>query len=408
MEKEEQLQESSTPCLHLVSAFLACEPPDFVISFARDFGGGFVTERVQFFIWNVCIKNFDVECNLPYLKRFLKKLIVEIESNGDVVLDELYEKYIYCLASVKDDDLAKGNTRMLRRFSFLFPKDCSQASSCQMFKKLEVTLQCSLNMLEGDTGCSIWPSGLFLSEFILSFPEVFSEKSCLEVGSGVGLVGVCLAQANCSKVILTDGDLATLANMKFNLDLNQLATDLLGHTQKTNTDTNIHCLHLPWESATENELCEFLPDIVLAADVIYDPLCLPSLVRVLGILLKREDLNLHLNNGRKDYCPPDWRCSESKETGSAGDLDVYIGKEEINGNPRAEHLSAGLGQEPVAYIASVIRNIDTFNYFISLAEKEKLIVSDITETMKPLDLLPYVKSYQRSSVVMFKISCLCK
>lgn len=43
----------------------------------------------------------DVKCNLPYLKRFLKKLIVEIESNGDVVLDELYEKYIYCLASVK-------------------------------------------------------------------------------------------------------------------------------------------------------------------------------------------------------------------------------------------------------------------------------------------------------------------
>lgn len=35
MEKEEELHESSTPCLHLVSAFLACEPPDFVVSFAR-------------------------------------------------------------------------------------------------------------------------------------------------------------------------------------------------------------------------------------------------------------------------------------------------------------------------------------------------------------------------------------
>lgn len=147
----------------------------------------------------------------------------------------------------------------------------------------------------------------------------------------------------------------------------------------------------------------------MGADVIYDPLCLPHLVRVLAILLKREDLYLHhLNNGGKDYCPPDWRCSESKETSSAGDLDVCVGKEEINGDPHAEHLSAGLGQEPVAYIASVIRTIDTFNYFLSLAEKEKLIVSDITEMMKPLDLLPYVKSYQRSSVRMFKISYLCK
>ncbi|KAL3356089.1 hypothetical protein AABB24_016981 [Solanum stoloniferum] len=390
MEKEEELQESSTPCLHLVSAFLACESPDFVVSFARDFGGGSITERVQSFIWNVCINKSDVKCNLPYLKRFLKKLIVEIESNGDVVLDELYEKYIYCLASVKDDELAKGSTRMLRRFSFLFPKDCSPASSCQIFRKLEVTLQCSLNMLEGDTGCSIWPSGLFLSEFILSFPEVFSDKSCLEVGSGVGLVGICLAQTNCSKVILTDGDLSTLANMKLNLELNQLATDMLGHTQKSNT---LQCLYLPWESAAENELREFMPDIVLGADVIYDPLCLPHLVRVLAILLKREDHNLHhLNNGCKDYYPPDRRCFESEESSSAGDLD----------------LSPGLGQEPVAYIASVIRTIDTFNYFLSLAEKEKLLVSDITETMKPLDLLPYVKSYQRSNVRMFKISYLHK
>ncbi|PHT70033.1 hypothetical protein T459_25137 [Capsicum annuum] len=101
MEKEEEIEECSTACFHLVSAFLACEPPDFVISFARDFGGGFITERVQSFLWNECINKSDVKCNLPYLKRFLKKLIVEIESNGDVVLDELYEKYIFCLASVK-------------------------------------------------------------------------------------------------------------------------------------------------------------------------------------------------------------------------------------------------------------------------------------------------------------------
>lgn len=93
---------------------------------------------------------------------------------------------------------------------------------------------------------------------------------------------------------------------------------------------------------------------------------------------------------------------------SAGTLDTYVGKEEINGDSHAQHFSPGLGQEPVAYIASVIRTIDTFNYFLSLAEKEKLIVSDITETMKPVDLLPYLKSYPRSSVRMLKISCLCK
>ncbi|OIT29707.1 PREDICTED: uncharacterized protein LOC109210992 [Nicotiana attenuata] len=403
MEVEDELQDSATPCLHLVSAFLACEPPDFVISFARDCGGGSITESVQSFIWNQCINKFDVKCNGHYLKSFLKKLIVEVESNGDVVLDEIYEMYIYCLTTLKDDELTKGNTRTLRRVSFLHPKDCSQPSSCQITRKFEVTLQCSLNMLEGDTGCSIWPSGLFLSEFILSFPELFSDKSCLEVGSGVGLVGVCLAHVNASKVVLTDGDLSTLANMKLNLELNQLHTDMLDHTQDTKM---VRCLSLPWESATENELHQFLPDIVLGADVIYNPVCLPYLVQLLAVLLKRDPKLHHLSNGCKD-CPPVWRCFESEETSSVGD-NVFPGKAKTNGDTHVEHLSPGLGQGPLAYIASVIRNIDTFNYFLSLAEQENLVVSDITETMKPLDLLPYVKSYQRSSIRMFKISYLCK
>jgi hypothetical protein len=45
---------------------------------------------------------------------------------------------------------------------------------------LTFPLQCSINMLEGDTGCSIWPSSLFLSELILSHPELFSNKLCFE------------------------------------------------------------------------------------------------------------------------------------------------------------------------------------------------------------------------------------
>lgn len=42
-----------------------------------------------------------MKCNGHYLRSFLKKLIVEVESNGDVVLDEIYEMYIYCLTTLK-------------------------------------------------------------------------------------------------------------------------------------------------------------------------------------------------------------------------------------------------------------------------------------------------------------------
>lgn len=37
----------------------------------------------------------------PYLKKFLKRLITEVESNNGVVLDELHEKYAYYITSLK-------------------------------------------------------------------------------------------------------------------------------------------------------------------------------------------------------------------------------------------------------------------------------------------------------------------
>lgn len=37
----------------------------------------------------------------PYLKKFLKKLIAEVELNHGDVLDELYEQYAHFMASLK-------------------------------------------------------------------------------------------------------------------------------------------------------------------------------------------------------------------------------------------------------------------------------------------------------------------
>ncbi|CAI9769500.1 unnamed protein product [Fraxinus pennsylvanica] len=342
MAKEKELDVSDPSYLHLLSAFLAMEPPDVVISFARECGGDSITETAQSFIWHHCISKADVKWQGPYLKRFIKKLIVEIESSGGVVLDALYER------------------------------------------KLEFKLQCSLNMLEGDTGCSIWPSSLFLSEFILSFPDIFSNKCCFEVGSGVGLVGICLAHVNASKVILSDGNLSTLANMKLNLELNHLRTgmQLLDHHTNCNM---VHCVCLPWESASEDELCYFTPDIILGADVIYDPSFLPHLVRVLVVL------NFTLLSPRE-------------EVRAGREFDASQHKVMSNATQNAEFSSDPSVKGRVAYIASVVRNIDTLLYFLSLAKQSNLIVTDLSEKVKPFNFLPYIRSYPQSSIRMFRIS----
>ncbi|XP_031395314.1 protein-lysine N-methyltransferase EEF2KMT isoform X2 [Punica granatum] len=343
--------------LHLVSAFLAMEPSDTLLSYARFCGGGSITESVQRFIWNHCVG----KCHASYLKNFLKKLIREIESNHDVVLDEFYKLLTDYLTS-KEGNSINGNARALKYISFLFPEGCCHLQSCPMTRKLVVPLHCSLNMLEGDTGCSIWPSSLFLSELILSYPQLFSKKSCFEVGSGVGLVGICLAHIKANKVILSDGDLSTLANMKLNLKLNNLTLDNDQESEPLESPSPVKCMFLPWESASETELLALKPDIILGADIIYDPSCLPDLVRVLSTLLHGEKL------------PP--LCNDR----------------------------SGGREHPVAYIASVIRNVNTFNQFVGLVEKANLVIEDLTQSLQPSNFLPFMQSYDRSSIQLFLLS----
>lgn len=378
------------PWLHLLSAFLGMEPTDSLISISRDCGGGAITESVQNFIWDQCISRADGKGSTPYIRSFLKKVILEIESAGAVVADELYEQFVFNMTSLKGDDLAKGDSRIIRKISFLYPSDHVEAQVCQSPRKLTVPLQCSLNMLEGDTGCSIWPSSLLLSEFILSCPELFSMKSCFELGSGVGLVGICLAHVKPSKVILTDGDLSTLANLKGNLELNHMSTQFGSSESIIEDPYKVKCLHLPWESALETDLRDLMPDIVLGADVIYDPECIPHLVRVIATLLTTKKSTSLDRDGFE----------------VANDISLVknlnASSSDIVNRRYQEFLLASTTQ-PVAYIASVVRNIDTFNYFLKVAQEANLRVVEITQNVKMFDFLPYMLSYQRSSVRLLGI-----
>lgn len=247
-------------------------------------------------------------------------------------------------------------------------------------------------MLQGDTGCALWPSSLFLSEVILSFPGVFTTKSCFEVGSGAGLLGACLQHVKASKVILTDGDASTLENLKHNLQINKIGSiDSLA--KPTCYSDVVQCIHLPWESAKESELQQFMPDIVLGADVIYDPSCLPHLVRVLSILLNRRNAMNHELNDISDNEKIDDCCDDSVGSGEPRSEDSAM-----------KFLSQQLKSGPVALIASVIRNVDTFNCFSTLCHEADLVVRVVTKTIRPFSLLPYMESYIRSDVHLFVIS----
>ncbi|XVE62961.1 hypothetical protein DITRI_Ditri06bG0161300 [Diplodiscus trichospermus] len=413
---EKELDSTAPPGLHLVSAFLAMETTDALLCLARECGGGKVTEKVQRFIWDHCLTKALGKGNESYLKKFIKKLITEVESKHCNVLDELYEQYASYMTFFKDDKLVKENERLCKCISFLFSGDCFELSVCPRSGKLVVPLQCSLNMLEGDTGCSIWPSSLFLSELILSFPHIFSGKSCFEVGSGVGLIGICLAHVKASKVILSDGDLSTLANMKINLEMNQLNVETGLQQTSTKNENVVKCIHLPWESASEKELKDFMPEIILGADVIYDPSCLPYLIQVLLILLNKKKSCDENHEGSSKKSSPKVSCADCKLNGSIRGQDLSPHDSESSSSYAYDINTSGIKTitadatglrtraAPVAYIASVIRNINTFNHFLALADQADLKITDLTSTLRPLDLFPYMKSYDRSSIRLFTVS----
>ncbi|TVU17898.1 hypothetical protein EJB05_33959 [Eragrostis curvula] len=356
-------QDTAEQLLHLKLAFLAGEPPASVLSLARKAGEGSITPHVQHFLLENCTStNVEGRQNCTYTTTILKRIIAEIELSSGIVIDELYEEFAQRMLSKAKDPLLNKADYIYKEISFLPSSDDNTSPG---LVSMVARLSCSSNMLEGDTGCSLWPSSLFLSEFILSYPKIFSKKCCLELGSGVGLVGICLNHIAASKVILTDGDSSTLTNMKENMELNNLCVGG-EHPKLLDECTNkVECKYLSWEEVSESDLGGCQPDIVLGADIIYDPICVPHLVRVLSTMLRR---------------------------------DGYQGK--TNGTSSDEFVTEG----PIAYIAIVVRNVDTFNCFGKAAADAKLSVVNITSNAAPANFLPYMLSYDRSSVQLLRIT----
>lgn len=154
----------------------------------------------------------------------------------------------------------------------------------------------------------------------------------------------------------------------------------------------------------------------MGADVIYDPSCIPHLIRVLAILLDQGKSYSHdqnnsfepsLQNGKINGTPRQRKTLHVDLEKSNDDSMEFEGTSLCTNNRNPKHWCQATKERPMAFIASVIRNIETFNYFLTLAEQANLTVTDLTGEIKQLDLLPYMQSYRRSDVRLFSVSFSC-
>lgn len=144
------------------------------------------------------------------------------------------------------------------------------------------------------TGCVAWNSSHYLARWILSHPEWFVGKKCLELGSGTGIVGITLGKM-LAKLGSYDGSVI-LTDQESNLPLinkNILNNFPRAIKTKHHAEIDISCAELSWEDVPKlmsNSNGTWLDkhtngwDIILLSDCVYNEHLVSSLVNCLKAL----------------------------------------------------------------------------------------------------------------------------
>jgi predicted nicotinamide N-methyase len=98
----------------------------------------------------------------------------------------------------------------------------------------------------------LWPSSIALLDVLKAQPHLIQNKHVLEIGAGIGLPSLMMADIARS-VLISDYDKEAVALMKKNIEHLQLQ--------------NAEALQLDWKNVPEN----LNPEVVILSDVNYDP-----------------------------------------------------------------------------------------------------------------------------------------
>lgn len=183
----------------------------------------------------------------------------------------------------------------------IFSTSTSLASQTPTITILE---SASLLSGSGTTGLRTWEAALHLSTYISLNPHLVSNKTILELGCGTGFISIlCAKYLSAKHVLATDGSPETLTLMNTSLFLNNL-TDAITPTLSQNTTPKTSTCELTWGHMLPTGEFETFPeflsskcpssnptstagsnqaplDLILAADVIYSPAVIPSLIATL-------------------------------------------------------------------------------------------------------------------------------
>ncbi|XP_031776814.1 methyltransferase-like protein 22 isoform X1 [Nasonia vitripennis] len=126
-------------------------------------------------------------------------------------------------------------------------------------------------------GLQIWRGALLLGDYILSHPEVFQNKTVLELGSGVGFDSI-IAGTLAKEVVCTDVNLGGILRL---IEKNFQRNKALVKSKVCVTELDF--LSENWNATLSGKVKNV--DVIMAADVIYDDKITDGFVKTLAKLL---------------------------------------------------------------------------------------------------------------------------
>ncbi|XP_070703807.1 protein-lysine N-methyltransferase EEF2KMT [Pempheris klunzingeri] len=197
--------------------------------------------------------------SVRFRRLFLSELIRRQEAAGCDPLDELYDALAEVVGAEETTECYK---------SYLLPG----GGAVSLVENVAV-------ISEGTTGLVTWEAALYLAEWALDHRQAFAGRSVLELGSGVGLTGITICRScGPNRYVFSDCHASVLQKLRNNVQLN-------GLTERTCPTVGVE--EMDWAGATEEQLRQIGADMVIAADVVYDPDIVESLVKLLSKILSR-------------------------------------------------------------------------------------------------------------------------
>ncbi|KNE61729.1 hypothetical protein AMAG_06531 [Allomyces macrogynus ATCC 38327] len=206
--------------------------------------------------------------NTKYLSTFLRRYVRVIEEDGEELDEDLLTFHCDLMGRGASDsgDLPPDFT--LKTY---FMDSC-------VSDNYVTTMESANTISGGTTGLKTWPASLSMAEYLLIHPDLIRGKAVVELGSGVGVLGLVCARLGAARVTLTDVNASVLSVLEQNVDRFWKRTALSA------APIEIHSLD--WFTVEDHEADALLGDVLLCADTVYDPDLLPGLAHCLHTFLR--------------------------------------------------------------------------------------------------------------------------